>query len=1220
MDVDAPQSILILNSNKLSGSNENQSHGDDLGHAINRYFDSRGYESNPENPLDADLILVINRPDDEPVTIEELNVFRFPATTKGRLKKVILIDRTWKSQLKLNEQTDEWLFVVSDVVLEVKKLENFLELEKTQSDPPKTTLDIPDISVWQNLLCGSFKSSQSTEKGTKILEGMREERNKDKRPSLSKSGLHLLTGKGKEGTLSHFWYGVLRLSSGYSKFEHLLNQETAHLLNIKEPEKLVENVKKKSLLDRSIDLRRSLPYAFELSKNTDVSPKKILLIDDNPQQIAKELLEINELLLPGYTIKVWNPNKNKHNGETLDLITGYNSLNNTDIITGNLKSKKKLSLGIDIFPLEKYASSEADSEMTLLKDVIEDSQFILVDILFQVSTRETKEKGYKIIRGLHRLIKDLETEFHRSKALSGAASWAQKEIIAISRADDVDKIHEAFRAGATGYLLKSRLLSLPCVIGRLHTPTSIPVKSYHRNFSQLKNLPPETVRLLRSVFIPPGKSYHQNKTDQQNGSELSDSQKVMDILRQVPKTDLHVHVGSCMSPEFLVVASLVMLFRITSGENGREDRLDNLTNTISKLIGFWSGGKAFSFRDGILPCEACAKEKRRLKQEKCSRKIKFSENEGGLKSFHKNVVECLSAALSIEDNSAKNETATFRSVLHQSLKIPDYWDKMKASQRLKGIAPANIMQFALSHGKIHGREIKKIHKDDILRVYLLFLAAKNKNAEVSWEPTEGNKLKVKENNILNWFRVENNRIKKGDWKKLHDHFYDSKKKTVKKNPELRVNVTITNSESTKKRQNNFLEGIAGFDEMPIANTVATGVGANNLVEYLHGCEFSGAEFLHHPYLMKLYAQQTVHNFVRQGILYSELRVAVSGYVNQEVGFGLQEAIETFIEAFDEAQETVWQVYNKKSSDPPNNSDSFIEKNWLWGSKVDKASEKDKLSPFCIHSLFNENERAKKDHQDIRFPSKVGLIFTGKRHKPTWQMIREAAAAVLLYSAPPQVETAAQFADKMMKACRPVGFDLAGPEEEYAPSQFRSEFDRIGKLHIPITAHAGENATVQFVESTMLDLGASRIGHGLALVDDAQLMNRAREDNVCIELCPVSNYQTNKFRNENGHGRSYPLKKLLDNGNPICINTDNPIISDTNIIKEYFQASYAYWCESEQGLSLWEALRIIHMGFVHSFLSLPERKAILEIADQLIFDLFTEEETVRSLRELASSRE
>jgi hypothetical protein len=43
-----------------------------------------------------------------------------------------------------------------------------------------------------------------------------------------------------------------------------------------------------------------------------------------------------------------------------------------------------------------------------------------------------------------------------------------------------------------------------------------------------------------------------------------------------------------------------------------------------------------------------------------------------------------------------------------------------------------------------------------------------------------------------------------------------------------------------------------------------------------------------------------------------------------------------------------------------------------------------------------------------------------------------------------------------------------------------------------------------------------------------------------------------------------------------------------------------------------------MGFVTSFLRLPERHAILELVDQHLFDLFSHPAAVEALRRLADS--
>jgi len=52
--------------------------------------------------------------------------------------------------------------------------------------------------------------------------------------------------------------------------------------------------------------------------------------------------------------------------------------------------------------------------------------------------------------------------------------------------------------------------------------------------------------------------------------------------------------------------------------------------------------------------------------------------------------------------------------------------------------------------------------------------------------------------------------------------------------------------------------------------------------------------------------------------------------------------------------------------------------------------------------------------------------------------------------------------------------LASREDAFYPRLFREEFERISRNHIPITAHAGENAPAGFVESAILDLRAKRL--------------------------------------------------------------------------------------------------------------------------------------------------
>jgi adenosine deaminase len=227
------------------------------------------------------------------------------------------------------------------------------------------------------------------------------------------------------------------------------------------------------------------------------------------------------------------------------------------------------------------------------------------------------------------------------------------------------------------------------------------------------------------------------------------------------------------------------------------------------------------------------------------------------------------------------------------------------------------------------------------------------------------------------------------------------------------------------------------------------------------------------------------------------------------------------------------------------------------------------------------------------------------------MILESAAGAVLQRAERQSRSTTSTVLDEFKTAEFVGFDLAGDEADYAPALFTEDFRRLSRLHVPMTVHAGENAPVRFIEQALLDLGAQRIGHGLSLPEDRHLMARVREHGVCVELCPVSNHQTCHFVTPGMPGRQYPLDEFRRRGVPFCLNTDNPLISCTNVTREYFWASSTV----KGGLSLWDVLKIMKTGFKHAFALLPSRAAILATADQIVSDIFADADVVAMLEDL-----
>jgi adenosine deaminase len=192
-----------------------------------------------------------------------------------------------------------------------------------------------------------------------------------------------------------------------------------------------------------------------------------------------------------------------------------------------------------------------------------------------------------------------------------------------------------------------------------------------------------------------------------------------------------------------------------------------------------------------------------------------------------------------------------------------------------------------------------------------------------------------------------------------------------------------------------------------------------------------------------------------------------------------------------------------------------------------------------------------------------------------------------------------------------GFDLAGDEEKGKPEQFRQAFLSIMNYCPNITIHAGETVKSESIWQAVYHLNAERIGHGLSLLEDENLIKKIRERKIAIELCPSSNYQIKNYYDSyylddediqsnkseiinTGSNKTeyYPLKDYIDKRLKVTINTDNMGISRTNITNEFLKAARM----TENGLSLWDIFKIIKMGFKSAFVDYDSKMKLYKNAE------------------------
>ena len=123
-------------------------------------------------------------------------------------------------------------------------------------------------------------------------------------------------------------------------------------------------------------------------------------------------------------------------------------------------------------------------------------------------------------------------------------------------------------------------------------------------------------------------------------------------------------------------------------------------------------------------------------------------------------------------------------------------------------------------------------------------------------------------------------------------------------------------------------------------------------------------------------------------------------------------------------------------------------------------------------------------------------------------------------------------------------DLAGAEAIFPTEDFAALFAFAREQDVPYIIHAGEAAGCESVRAA-LKFGAKRIGHGVAAAADAALMDQLREEQIPLEVCVTSNVQTKAVPCLEQH----PIRRLMEYGILVTVNTDNMTVSNTDMAKE-----------------------------------------------------------------------
>jgi adenosine deaminase len=141
----------------------------------------------------------------------------------------------------------------------------------------------------------------------------------------------------------------------------------------------------------------------------------------------------------------------------------------------------------------------------------------------------------------------------------------------------------------------------------------------------------------------------------------------------------------------------------------------------------------------------------------------------------------------------------------------------------------------------------------------------------------------------------------------------------------------------------------------------------------------------------------------------------------------------------------------------------------------------------------------------------------------------------------------------------VALDLAGDEKGFPAIRFKQHFKLARDAGWNITVHAGEADGPHSIRQAIDELGATRIGHSVAAREEPHLMDFMANNNISIECCLTSNFQTGACTNIADH----PIKTFMERGIVVTLNTDDPGVSGIEIADEYKLAREVVGLSAEQ---------------------------------------------------------
>ena len=155
----------------------------------------------------------------------------------------------------------------------------------------------------------------------------------------------------------------------------------------------------------------------------------------------------------------------------------------------------------------------------------------------------------------------------------------------------------------------------------------------------------------------------------------------------------------------------------------------------------------------------------------------------------------------------------------------------------------------------------------------------------------------------------------------------------------------------------------------------------------------------------------------------------------------------------------------------------------------------------------------------------------------------------------------------------IGVGLDSSELGHPPKKFERVFKKAIEKGFLTVAHAGEEGPPEYIWQALNLLKVKRIDHGVQCLLDVKLVQKLKDDQIPLTVCPLSNIKLRVFKNLKEHS----LKKMLNKGLMVMVNSDDPAYFGGYINQNFIE------CQKALNLSMEDVKTLIINSFNSSFL-------------------------------------